>query len=82
MSQILVWITSKLMGAKLIQDPLVKKKKKKKNYLFLHNPVNKYINVSINKVFLQRSYLPSAECSLSCREGLTDSGFCGDQERG
>lgn len=27
MSQILVWITSKLMGAKLIQDPFVKKKK-------------------------------------------------------
>lgn len=29
MSQILVWIASKLMGAKLIQDPLVKKEEKK-----------------------------------------------------
>lgn len=27
MSQILVWITSKLMDAKLIEDPLMKKKK-------------------------------------------------------
>lgn len=46
MSQILVWITSKLMDAKLIEAPLIKKKKK--NHLLLHNPVNKYINVSIS----------------------------------
>lgn len=48
MCQILVWITSKLMGAKLIQDPLVKKK----NHLFLHTPLNKYRNVSINIRYL------------------------------